>query len=232
MTGPGDAFAYSNRSDRPIGPWLSLASRVLPGVGRVQTQVAPYAAAWRRSNVEALTLAGPLWVVLGDSLSQGIGAPAFDLGWVGQLHARLALAGHDFRIVNLSVSGAHTGDVIDRQLPALAALPATPDLVTVMIGSNDLLRRTRRNGLPDRFRTMLEAVPVGTAVSTLPNPTPTANAVNAVITAVARQRGLVVAEMREGSTASWRGKLSADHFHPNELGYAALADVFATALLR
>ena len=231
VTSPGGTFTYSNRSDQPSGRWVSLAARVLPGVGRVQAQVAPYAAAWRRSNVEALAQDGPLWVVLGDSLSQGIGAPAFDLGWVGQLHARLALAGRDYRIVNLSVSGAHTQDLIGRQLPALEALPVTPDLVTVMVGSNDLIRRSRRNDLPARFRTLLEAVPVGTAVSTLPNPTPTANATNAVIASVARERGLVVAEMRSGRTSSWRGKLAADHFHPNEFGYAALADVFATALL-
>jgi lysophospholipase L1-like esterase len=232
VTRPGDTFAYSNRSDRPGGRWVSLAARALPGVGRVQSQVGPYAAAWRRANIEALAQDGPLWVVLGDSLSQGIGAPAFDLGWVGQLHARLALAGRDYRIVNLSVSGAHTTDLLRRQLPALQALPDTPDLVTVMVGSNDLLRRSRRRELPERFRALLDAVPVGTVVSTLPNPTPTAQATNAVITSVARERGLVVAEMRGGRTTSWRGKLSADHFHPNEFGYAALADAFAAALLR
>jgi lysophospholipase L1-like esterase len=231
VTSPGDTFTYLNRSDQSPGRWVSLAARVLPGVGRVQMQVAPYAAAWRRSNIAALAQDGPLWVVLGDSLSQGIGAPAFDLGWVGQLHARLALAGRDYRIVNLSVSGAHTSDLINRQLPALEALSSAPDLVTVMVGSNDLMRRSRRRDLPAQFRDLLEGVPSGTAVSTLPNPTPTANATNRVITSVARERGLVVAEMRDGRTRSWRGKLAADHFHPNEFGYSALADVFATALL-
>jgi lysophospholipase L1-like esterase len=231
VTSPGDTFTYVNRSDQPPGRWVGLAARVLPGVGRVQLQVPPYAEAWRRANLAALAQDGPLWVVLGDSLSQGIGAPAFDLGWVGQLHARLALAGRDYRIVNLSVSGAHTTDLIRRQLPALEALPSAPDLVTVMVGSNDLMRRSRRQGLPARFRTLLEAVPVGTVVSTLPNPTSTANATNKVIMSIARERGLVVAEMRTGRTRSWRGKLAADHFHPNEFGYAALADVFAAALL-
>lgn len=106
-----------------------------------------------------------------------------------------------------------------------------PDLVTVMVGSNDLLRRSRRAVMAERFRTLLEALPPGTAVSTLPNPTPTAHAVNAVIAAVAAERDLIVVEMRDGRTSSWRGKLAADHFHPNELGYAALAEVFASALL-
>jgi lysophospholipase L1-like esterase len=226
-----DSFSYSNRNEQPPGPWISLASRVIPGVARVQEQVAPYAAAWRDANAIAAAAEGPLWVALGDSLSQGIGAPAWDLGWVGQLHARLALAGRDYRIVNLSVSGARTGDVLARQLPALEALPVAPDLVTVMIGSNDLVRRRYRNGLPDRFRALLERVPEGTVVSTLPNPTPTATAVNAVIADAARERGLVVADMRDGRTTSWRGKLAADHFHPNEVGYAALARIFADALL-
>jgi lysophospholipase L1-like esterase len=28
------------------------------------------------------------------------------------------------------------------------------------------------------------------------------------------------------SAASWRGKLAEDHFHPNDAGYAALAEDF------
>ena len=32
-------------------------------------------------------------------------------------------------------------DVIDRQLPALSGLGVPPDLVTVLVGSNDVLRR-------------------------------------------------------------------------------------------
>ena len=51
--------------------------------GREQTQ--PYAAAWRHANEAALAADGPLWVAIGDSMTQGIGASAPERGWVGQL---------------------------------------------------------------------------------------------------------------------------------------------------
>jgi lysophospholipase L1-like esterase len=228
-----DNFGYSNLSARPPGRLVTLAGRVVPGVARVQQQVGPYAASWALANQAALAVEGPLWVALGDSLSQGIGAPTYDRGWVGQLRTRLATAGHEYRLVNLSVSGARTEDVLEHQLPALATLAARagmPDVITVMIGSNDLISRRYRDGLPRRFERILRQLPAGSLVTTLPNPTRTAAQVNDIIETVARQRGLVVAELRGSRTASWRGKLAADHFHPNERGYAQLADVIGDAL--
>lgn len=228
-----DDFTYTNLSPRRPGRLVTVAGLVLPGVARVQEQVEPYAAAWQHSNRDALAATGPLWVALGDSLSQGIGAAAYDAGWVGQLHAQLAAAGRPYRLVNLSVSGARTADVLDRQLPALAGVAARagqPDLITLMIGSNDLISRRYRTGLPRRFERILRQLPAGTVVTTLPNPTGTAARVNAVIEAVAGQRGLRIADLRDGRTTSWRGRLAADHFHPNELGYAQLAGVIGDAL--
>jgi lysophospholipase L1-like esterase len=67
-------------------------------------------------------------------------------------------------------------------------------------------------------------------VTTLPNPTPVAGRVNDVVAHVARERGLVVAELRDPRTTSWRGKLAADRFHPNDRGYGALADVVFDAI--
>jgi lysophospholipase L1-like esterase len=228
-----DDFVYTNVSDRPPGRLVTIAGLVVPGVARVQEQVGPYAAAWAASNRAALATGGPLWAALGDSLSQGIGAPAYDLGWVGQLHSRLAAAGRPYRLINLSVSGARTEDVLDRQLPALARLAARealPDLITLMIGSNDLISRRYRPGLPRRFERILRQLPPGSLVTTLPNPTSTAGQVNDVIESIAGQRGLVVAELRDGRATSWRGRLAADHFHPNERGYAQLAGVIGDSL--
>src|SRR5689334_8147740 len=227
------AFTYSNHSERRPGRLVAVAGRVVPGVARVQRDVAPFAEAWSRANTAALQGSGPLWVALGDSLSQGIGASRYDRGWVGQLHARLRADGAALRLVNLAVSGARTQDVLDTQVPALADLAArvaVPALVTLMIGSNDLISRRHRAGLPQRMDRILRQLPAGSVVTTLPNPTPTAGAVNAVLACVAVERGLVVAELRDPRTTSWRGKLAADHFHPNDAGYSALADVVRDAL--
>ena len=68
-------FDYSNLSDRPKSRFLRLASRLLPGVDLVEKEIQPYADAWHERILDALASTEPLWVVLGDSLSQGIGAP-------------------------------------------------------------------------------------------------------------------------------------------------------------
>ena len=230
------AFNYTNRSERPPGRLVTVASRVVPGVARVQADVVPFALAWEQANRRELERTGPLWVALGDSLSQSIGAGSYDRGWVGQLRERLRAAGRDYRLVNLSVSGARTEDVLERQLPAMQALAAlsaagrTPDFVSLMIGSNDIMSRAHRDGLARRFADILRALPPGSVVTTLPNPNAVATEANAIIEAAAGPRRLVVADLRTPRTQSWRGKLAADHFHPNEVGYAALTDVLADAL--
>ena len=220
-------FDYSNLSGRPPGAAIRVLSTVLPGVREVQAQVAPYAERWRTANLAALGRSGPLWVALGDSMTQGIGASAFDRGWTGQLGP---IAGLPTRLVNLSSSGARVADVLDRQLPALFSLGETPDLVTVLIGSNDLIRRRRREEFPAAFADLLAQLPTGTVVATLPNPSRAAAAGNDALVRAVAEHGLRIAELRDRRTSSWKGKLATDHFHPNDAGYAGIAAVFADAI--
>lgn len=136
------------------------------------SQAAPYADAWHASNVETIDRPGRRWIVLGDSMSQGIGASAYDAGWVGQLAGRLASDGHDLRVVNLSATGACVADVLDQQLPALDRLGVrADDVVTVMVGSNDLFGgKAGRAALPGAFAQLVDRVPAGSLVATLPQP--------------------------------------------------------------
>ncbi len=218
-------FAYSNLPSRPTGRGLALLSRVLPGVRRTLADVGSYARSWEAHNRRAVAAEGPLWVVLGDSMAQGIGASAFDRGWPGPLADRLDPA---YRLVNLSQHGARVSDVLDRQWPAAVSLgPAA--LVTVMIGSNDLFRRELRTRLPDRFAALLDALPDDAAVANLPNPMREARQVSGLLRERSRQ-GLIVADMTGPRTTQWRGKLAPDHFHPNDRGYAAIAEVWAETL--
>jgi hypothetical protein len=85
---PTRPFDYSNLSPRPAGAFYRAAAGVLPGVRKVQAQIVPYALAWQHANLAALRATGPLWVALGDSMSQGIGASAYDRGRVGVLGRR------------------------------------------------------------------------------------------------------------------------------------------------
>ncbi len=232
MTQQAPEFAYSNLSPRPAGPFYRAAARLLPGVGQVQAQIEPYARAWQRANAAALAAGGPLWAVLGDSMSQGIGASRYDRGWVGQLGRELASRGYPVRIVNLSVSGARVADVLDTQLPAMARLGVRPELVTLLIGSNDIMRRRHRAGLAVAFSQLLDRLPDGAVVAGMPNRNPAARAINELIDRATsggpgRDGRLILADMRSGGPGSWRGRLAGDHFHPNDLGYAGLASAFA-----
>jgi lysophospholipase L1-like esterase len=226
-------FDYDNTSARAPGAFMRTLSTLLPGVGAVRDQTAPYAATWRRANELALAGEGPLWVAIGDSMTQGIGASAPDRGWVGQLAEHLAAGGRPHRVVNLSVTGARVQDAIDGQLPALrdlASMGQVPALVTVVIGSNDVVSPRLRAGLTERFAELLDGLPDGVVVANLPNPHREARRVEALLRERERDGRLLVADMRAHGPRSWRGKLAADKFHPNDLGYAAMARVFDLAL--
>jgi acyl-CoA thioesterase-1 len=212
-----------------------LARGLHPGLRQVHAQVARYAAAWDEANGRALGGPGPLWVVLGDSTAQGIGAPTWEEGYVGQLHRALdegADPARRWRILNLSRSGARTTDVLDRQLPALEALAETPDLVTCAIGANDIVRRTPVPDLEARLRDIVARLPRGALLATVPqglNGVRT-DAANRVIRDEAPAAGVVVADVWAHTGPPWHGKLAADGFHPGALGYADWAAAFAEAL--
>ncbi|MHA3704551.1 SGNH/GDSL hydrolase family protein [Jatrophihabitans sp. YIM 134969] len=218
-------WEYSNLPVRPSGNVLRVLGKVVPGIRATHGEVDPYATAWQRHNAAAVAADGPLWIVLGDSMAQGIGASAFDRGWPGQLADRLDPA---LRMVNLSAYGARVVDVVERQLPAACALGEAA-LVTVVIGSNDVVWRRYRSDLPDTFARMVEALPPRSVVSNLPNPNQAARAVDRILATRGVERGLVVADIRR-HPINWRGKLAKDFFHPNDAGYAAMADVIEPAV--
>lgn len=211
-----------------------VARAVVPGIRRVHQQVATYAHLWEEANTRALAATGPLWVVLGDSTAQGIGAPSYDQGYVGQLRARLdAERGEDgpWRLLNWSRSGARAIDVIDAQLPRLDALDVEPALVTCAIGANDLVP-TPLDVLIARLREIMSRLPKGAVIATLPQGLrpPKALAANEVVRAEALGAGLLVADVWAHTGPPWRGKYASDRFHPGLLGYADWAAAFAEAL--
>lgn len=219
-------FDYSNLPTRPRGRAVRMLGAVVPGVRRVQDEAVPYAARWREANIAAIERRGPVWVAIGDSMSQGVGASAYDRGFVGQLSGRLQ-GQWPHRVVNLSVFGARVQDALDQQLPALRRLTAAgvaPTVVTVVIGSNDLVSKLHRADLVERFTALLDQLPAGAVVSNLPNPRKEARAIDAVLRERAASGRLLMADMRRDGPRSWRGRLAADKFHPNDAGYAAMAE--------
>lgn len=210
-----------------------LARRLHPGLRKVHAQVARYAADWEKANGVALGGAGALWVVLGDSTAQGIGAPSWEEGYVGQLLRALNDGSErPWRVVNLSRSGARAADVLDRQLPALEALLLPPDLVTCAIGANDVVGRTQLPLLQEQLRQIIDRLPEGAIIATLPQGLSRARteAANRLVREEAPAAGLIVADVWARTGPPWRGKFAADGFHPGVRGYADWAAAFAAVL--
>src|SRR5271165_7222808 len=64
----------------PFGRWAD-------GVTAMRADCIAFAGHWQAHNEQVMRTAGPalLWVVLGDSTAQGLGAPSPDGGYVGQV---------------------------------------------------------------------------------------------------------------------------------------------------
>ena len=190
----------------------ALAHRLVPGIDIVAGQIEPYAARWAQQNQDTLSGRGPLWVVLGDSMSQGIGASTFEGGWVNQAALQLAQAGRPYRVLNLSRTGATSQDLVERQLPELQDLAThtdwvPPSLVTVLIGANDMLHKASRRQLPNRYRRLMDGLPPRTIVARIPQPVRTAHRVNDIIDST-QSHGITALDLRPAAK-KWRGHLGA-----------------------
>ena len=178
-----------------------------------------------------------LYVAIGDSAAQGIGASQPDRSYVGVLADEVREAtGRSLRVVNLSVSGATTALAVRDQLPRLDGLE--PDLVTVAIGANDIAEWNPTT-FDRNIRAILDAVPGHAIVADLPcfhlrhHERKVAEA-NRMLRAAARERGLTVAPLHEVTRRQGlRGILTQfarDMFHPNDHGYAVWADAFRSSV--
>lgn len=178
-----------------------------------------------------------LYVAIGDSAAQGIGATRPDRSYVGVLADDIhAATGRTVRVINLSISGATVETVVADQLPRFRKLK--PDIVTVAIGANNIAGWD-----PPAFekglREIFGALPPTAIVADLPcfylpgNERKVAVA-NSIIRRVAAEHGLAVAPLHD--TMQRQGiigiltQFAQDHFHPNNRGYRVWASAFEPAL--
>lgn len=223
-------FTHSSYAEA-CGIRASKFGRWTDGVSVMRADRASFAAYWEAHNRRVLAdleeEPGPLWVALGDSTAQGLGAPGPHGGYVGQtLHQLRRRTGQPWRVLNLSVSGSLIRDVVATQLPRL---PVTAGLVTCGVGVNDVFYSSPGRLFAD-MRTLLAKVPDGTVMLDLPLPTrlagifgrisaPYVLRINRVIHEAAAARELPVAEISANFTAPWAGKFACDSFHPSQDGY-------------
>ena len=205
---------------------VSLLGRV-PGYRRPPEEVDAYAAAWETNNVISAAGDGPVWAVLGDSAGQGVGASAYDRGWVGLVRDRVL---PDHRLVNLPQWGARTRDVVHEQWPQ--AIGLLPDVVTVVVDRNDASGTSLSQWLL-HTEELVECLPEGAVVATVARGAAERKTTraNGHLVNRAREWQLFVADIWSDTGPPYRG-LHADGTHPNERIHGRWADAVVKALGR
>lgn len=219
-----------------VAAGAAAATAYFLGRSSVVRNVTPFAEHWSALNdaqhSDALVL-----VALGDSAAQGVGASVVDHGYVPVLARRIAQhTGREVRVINLSVSGAVSGDVITGQLPVLAALPVEPDIITLDIGGNDVVFPGHNvETFSASLAEILANLPAGSFVADVPwIPLPGLRRKSEELAAAAatliEEHGhhhVRLHELtRDFGMLGYRTYLSADWFHPNDAGYLGWADAF------
>ena len=212
-----------------VGVWLVK-------IVQLQARVEEHRESWSQPRGEP---GGLVYVALGDSAAQGIGASRPERGYVGLLAERLrAATGRPVQVVNLSASGARIDDLLREQLPRLAGLDA--DVVTVAIGGNDV-RAYDRQAFEEQVDRLVAALPAGTFVADVPyymhgRWERRAQQAADAVTERARAAGLVPVPLHEAlRDEGWSAMLdqfAADWFHPNDRGHRVWADAFWAEISR
>jgi acyl-CoA thioesterase I len=191
-----------------------------------------------------------LYVALGDSTVEGVGASRPELNYVSRLHARLREVYRNARMENLGVGGATSVDVLARQLDRATALD--PDLVTVSVGPNDITERvpladyTRNvDAILGRLVAKTHAVIV---VNLLPDLAVTPRfrgheaealvgrhtvEVNAELSRLAKRHGVQIVDLYAPSRREVPARpelMAGDGYHPSDLGYARWAELMWVAV--
>jgi acyl-CoA thioesterase-1 len=189
--------------------------------------------------------AAVVYVALGDSTVEGIGASSPEHNYVSRLHARLRAVYPQARMTNLGVGGATSRDVVAGQLTAAVAL--RPDLVTLSIGPNDITGRVDVDEYARNVDTILEMLVRETTavvvVNLLPDlavtprfrASPERDAVgrqaerfNTALARAAKAHDAEIVDLFSASRVEVPRRpelVASDGYHPSDAGYARWAEL-------
>jgi acyl-CoA thioesterase I len=200
---------------------------------RIQRQIGNYETYWQERAEEAVPENALIYVALGDSVAQGIGASWPGKGYVGLIAESLRRkTGRPIRVINLSKSGARVSDALNHQVPLLKSVQ--PDVVTIGIGANDMAGWSEKTFRSEMQKLMAE-LPEHTVISDIPyfgggrkrSLEKNVLAANTVIHELAARHGLIVAPLYETTKDNdGLGTLSADFLHPNNRGHRNWHEAF------
>ena len=178
-----------------------------------------------------------LYVAIGDSTSQGIGATQPGLSYVGEVARHIReVTGSTVRVMNLGVSGSTVRGAFIDQLPRLRKLK--PDVVTVSIGANNMHDFDVERFENDLQR-LFEKLPAHAIVADIPTffflpAEKNVRVANVIVHALAKRYGLPVVPLysytRRQGLWGIITQFAGDFFHPNDRGYRVWASAFIPAI--
>lgn len=239
---------------RVAGVGLSAGAMALyRGAKGVAKQNSPFRRQWEEhllATVEALNDVADrgeelplIYMALGDSAAQGLGATNFEEGYVPRIAAALRqTSGRDVALLNISLSGGTAASVLGTQIPQLNGMliggqPIIPDILTLDIGGNDV-------GVTDlsiedfgvRMDRIVAQLPQPAVIANIPTFKPLrtekrASALSLQIERAARKYGAGVVRLEELSNTFglWEYMThyhAPDMFHPNSAWYERWAQLF------
>jgi lysophospholipase L1-like esterase len=186
-----------------------------------------------------------VYVALGDSTVEGIGASEPERAYVARLHGRLRALYPRAAMVNLGVSGATSADVVADQLER--AVLRRPHLVTLSVGPNDITGHVAvadfERNVETIFRRLREETGAVIVVNLLPDLAVTPRfrgrpaepavgrltvAFNEALGRQARRHGVEVVDLYEASRREVPARpalVAGDGYHPSDLGHARWAEL-------
>ena len=191
-----------------------------------------------------------IYVALGDSTVAGVGASRSERSYTGLIYAHLQELFQPAVYHNFGKSGARISDILKDQLgPAIAA---SPTLITLSVGANDILKRTPVKTFRKRLTTLIDELQARTkaliVITNIPNfslmpAIPRSlktiakyriTRFNAVISDIAASRSLILIDAYH-YTGTFNRQFPTelvyrDGFHPSDFGYALWANMILVAL--
>lgn len=203
---------------------------------KLKYSVTAYKNYWQAGTNATISSKDQLYIALGDSATQGVGAGTVSKGYVSLIATALATKSKtSVRTINLSVSGARVQDVISDQLPQLKDYPTdSKTIITLNIGGNDM-RQFDKEKFAKEMQTLFGQLPKQTIIANVPyfgggryrKYEPNVLQANKIIEQLADTYGFTIVPLYE--VTRQKDSLivySADYFHPSNSGYRNWFEAF------
>lgn len=184
-----------------------------------------------------------VYVAIGDSTVEGVGASSPQRSYTGILYQALREKKKHALYYNLGVAGATVKDVKNHQLEK--AIKLQPDLITLSVGANDIRHRTRLKRFEKELAFLLQELEEKTQAEVIVNTIPDlsltpavppylksyskymAQKLNSIIVTTGEQVNVTTVDLFRHSRAvikQFPEAIAQDGFHPSDFGYAIWAN--------